>query len=87
MKKFAAFSLLLLSAVMPLWAKEYFVSPTGNDTAKGTKKAPFLTIQKGVDTLKPGDTLTILPGSYRGSVLWRFDGAPNKITTVRAQIP
>lgn len=87
MKKFAAFSLLLLSAVMPLWAKEYFVSPTGNDTAKGTKKAPFLTIQKGVDTLKPGDTLTILPGSYRGSILWRFDGAPNKITTVRAQIP
>ena len=87
MNRSVAILLLFLSAVLPLRAKEYFVSPAGNDTAKGTKQAPFLTIQKGVNVLKPGDTLTILPGTYREAVCWQFDGAPGKTTTVRAQIP
>ena len=81
MKKTSFLLLLILAAAMPLWSKEFFVSPAGNDAGHGTLKAPFKTIQRGVDALKAGDTLTILPGSYSGSVKWRFDGDPVKKTT------
>ena len=87
MKKTSFLLLLILAAAMPLWSKEFFVSPAGNDAGHGTLKAPFKTIQRGVDALKAGDTLTILPGSYSGSVKWLFDGDPTKQTTLRAQIP
>ena len=87
MKKTSFLLLFILAAAMPLWSKEFFVSPAGNDAGHGTLKAPFKTIQRGVDALKAGDTLTILPGSYFGSVKWRFDGDPAKQTTLRAQIP
>ena len=83
---FAAAAVLFpLSGI--LCAAEFFVSPAGNDSGKGSLKAPFRTIQTGVNKLKPGDTLTILPGLYRESVKRHFDGDPAKRTTVRAQIP
>jgi hypothetical protein len=85
MKRFAL--TLLFSASCLLGAAEFFVSPSGSDTGKGTLKAPFKTIQHGVNKLKAGDTLTILPGLYHETVLWRVDGDPVKKTTVRAQIP
>ena len=44
---------------------EHFVSKQGSDANNGTNRAAaFLTIQKSVDALKPGDTLTIGPGEY-----------------------
>ena len=46
-------------AAVSLGAAEYFVAPSGNDGNSGTEKDPFRTIQKGVNTLKPGDVLTI----------------------------
>ncbi|MBR7139379.1 MAG: right-handed parallel beta-helix repeat-containing protein [Lentisphaeria bacterium] len=79
----AAFSAVLCT----LNAAEFFVSPGGNDSGRGSLKAPFKTIQTGVNKLRPGDTLTILPGLYRESVKWHFDGDPAKRTTIRAQIP
>ena len=51
-------------AAVSLAAAEYFVAPSGKDNSEGTEKEPFRTIQKGVDTLKPGDVLTIFPGRY-----------------------
>ena len=48
---------------------DYFVNKQGNDANDGASRATsFLTIQKGVDALKPGDTLTIGPGEYLESV-------------------
>ena len=49
-----------------VYAAEYFVTKQGNDANNGTsRETAFLTIQKGVDALKPGDTLTIGPGESR----------------------
>ena len=76
-----------LAAAVSLTAVEYFVSPSGQDSNAGTEKEPFRTIQKGVDTLKPGDVLTIFPGRYHESVKWKFDGSPELRTVVRAKIP
>ncbi|WP_246615363.1 cell wall-binding repeat-containing protein [Clostridium thailandense] len=42
----------------------YYVSMQGNDKNSGTLSNPFKTIQKGIDTLKPGDTLEIRGGTY-----------------------
>lgn len=79
------FATLTLSTLV---ATEYFVSKNGDDANPGASKdKAFLTIQKGVDALKPGDVLTIGPGEYFESV--RREGLGNKSaeTVIRAEIP
>lgn len=44
----------------------YYVSPTGNDSAAGTQAAPWLTLQKAANTVAPGDTVNVLAGNYVG---------------------
>ncbi|HBP86492.1 MAG TPA: right-handed parallel beta-helix repeat-containing protein [Nitrospirales bacterium] len=53
-------------------AKEYFVAASnGNDKNNGTNEAPFLTLEKGVSVLSPGDTLNVRGGTYqRNQQLW-----------------
>jgi parallel beta-helix repeat protein len=46
-------------------ADTVYVSLSGSDAAAGTAEAPWRTIQKGADALKPGDTLLIGSGIYR----------------------
>ncbi len=69
-------------------AAEYFVSKQGDDANDGRNpEAAFATIQRGVDALEPGDTLTIGPGEYTESV-WREDlGGPDADTLIRAKLP
>jgi len=84
----AALSFLALLAAGRLGAAEYFVSKQGSDTNNGLSRATaFATIQKGVDILQSGDTLTILPGEYFGSVRRDGLGTNGIITTIRAEIP
>ena len=60
-------ALVLLSTT--LHATEFFVNKQGLDSNAGTsREAAFLTIQKGVDALQPGDTLTIGRGEYKEAV-------------------
>lgn len=50
-------------------AAEYHVSvSTGDDSAKGTKDAPFKTITRAVNALTPGDHVLVDPGIYRETV-------------------
>ena len=79
------FSLFLVC--FSLSGKEYFTGVNGNDKNPGTETAPFRTIQKGVNSLQPGDILTVLPGVYRENVSWKFKGDPAKKTIVRAKVP
>jgi len=56
-------TLLLLSGVIK--AREYHVSVKGEDTNKGTAKAPFQTISRAVEISQPGDVITVHEGTYR----------------------
>ena len=79
---------LALLAVSPAHAAEYFVAKHGADAADGLSgKTAFATITKGVSVLKPGDTLTILPGRYFESVSARLSGTPEAPITIRAKRP
>lgn len=53
---------------LPALAADYYVSPTGSDTAIGTFSAPFATIQKAAKNAQPGDTIHIRGGVYRETV-------------------
>ncbi|MGA4862213.1 right-handed parallel beta-helix repeat-containing protein [Streptomyces lavendulocolor] len=45
--------------------RTYFVSPSGSDGNPGTSAAaPFRTIQKAADSAGPGDTVSIMNGTY-----------------------
>ena len=69
-------------------AAEYFVNKQGNNANNGrSRETAFLTIQKGVNALKPGDTLTIGPGEYFENVKRENLGGPNADTLIRAEIP
>ena len=84
----AAFLAVVLTLSSVVQAAEYFVSKDGNDANDGaSREAAFLTIQKGVDALKPGDTLTIGPGEYFESVKRDNLGGSDADTVIRAEIP
>ncbi len=50
-------------------AAQYFVSPTGSDSAAGTSGAPWQTLQHAADVVAPGDHVTALAGDYVGFYL------------------
>ncbi|HWL51934.1 MAG TPA: chondroitinase-B domain-containing protein [Chthoniobacteraceae bacterium] len=85
--------LLLCTALLALScpsarALEYFVSRQGDDARDGqSRETAFRTIQKGVDALAPGDTLTIGPGEYAESVRREGLGNLKAETTIRAELP
>lgn len=67
---------------------EYFVNKTGDDTNEGrSRDAAFQTVQRGVDALEPGDTLTIGPGEYREAVQRDNLGDDDHDTLIRAELP
>lgn len=70
-------SLCILPAVG--LAKTYHVSAkTGSDGNPGTSKAPFATISKAAQTLKPGDTCRVHSGIYRETVKPERSGKPGR---------
>ncbi len=82
------FITLLLAAGTLLSGTEYFLGTNGNDRNPGVdRNKPFATLQKAVNALQPGDTLTILPGAYFGAALRKFGGAPDKQTVIRGERP
>ena len=44
--------------------KTFFVSPSGSDRSRGTSKRPWKTVQKALNTLKPGQTALVRAGRY-----------------------
>lgn len=62
---------LVILAVLIFWtchvsAATYSVATTGRDTNAGTSTAPFRTLQRALDVARPGDTIRVLAGTYRG---------------------
>jgi len=52
-------------------AAQYYVSPTGSDTAAGTSAAPWKTLQRAANIVNPGDQVTVRAGNYAGFNLTR----------------
>ncbi len=78
----------LFFCTFTLNAAEYFVTKDGDDTHDGiSRKSAFATINRGIRTLKSGDTLTIGPGEYYEAINFIMKPAPDKPTTIRAQFP
>src|SRR5438477_10667650 len=59
------FALTTLLAAGAARATEYYVAPTGSDSAAGTMDAPWATLQKGANTAVAGDTVWIRGGTYK----------------------
>jgi len=89
MRTRTALCAVILAALLGrAYAAEYFVSDRGKDANDGlVRERAFLTVQKGVDALKPGDTLTIAPGEYFGTVRRQGLGGAEAVTTIRAEVP
>jgi hypothetical protein len=55
------------AATVPTTSINYYVSPTGSDSAAGTRAAPFKTIAKAAtNATKAGTTVWVAPGTYAG---------------------
>jgi hypothetical protein len=77
---------LVLGALCPLRATEYFVSNAGQDAGSGTDpQQAFLTIQHAVDVAKGGDTVTVLDGVYRESVKITHSGNSTAPIRIRSK--
>ena len=80
----------VLTGLTGLWATANaagaanFVSPTGADTNPGTSAAaPFKTIQKALDLVAAGSTITLAPGVYRESIVTKTAGTAASPITIK----
>jgi Right handed beta helix region/Protein of unknown function (DUF1565) len=84
---FLAIAILVFSqgSVGSAFAKEYFLTPQGNDAHPGDKSHPWQTLQHAVTMAQPGDTIFLRAGSYREEVhLNRSGNAKSPITIASA---
>ena len=57
-----------------LFATNYYVSPTGSDSNKGSEQSPWLTIQHAADIAVAGDIIYVKPGSYSERITSKKSG-------------
>lgn len=76
------------ASLLPAVPVEYYVAEWGDDSADGlSKESAFGSVQRGVEALAAGDTLTLLPGEYFGAVRRQGLGSMEAETLIRALIP
>ncbi len=65
--------------------KTYYVSIKGADINDGTIEKPFYTIQRGINEMKPGDTLIIREGVYHEAVqIYKKNGSNDSWCTIKS---
>ena len=84
MKRIVTFFAVIFVALTNAQAAEYFVSVEGDDANPGTKAAPFRSIQKAADVVKPGDTCFVRKGVYHETIRPANSGAEGAPITFRA---
>ncbi len=67
--------------------RDWYVSPTGSDTAAGTANAPLATIDKAVRSVLAGDTVIVGDGTYNETIQTVRAGTANSRITLRAENP
>ena len=88
MKKIA-FLILTLTLYFPAHvsaATNYYVSPSGSDTAPGTEAQPWKTIQKCINTVTAGDTCILRGGTYPETVNISKSGTSASPITLRSYV-
>lgn len=64
---------------------DYYVSINGSNSNDGSEGSPWGTVQYAVDQLEPGDTLTILAGSYNESIHMTRSGTEDNKIRIQGQ--
>jgi hypothetical protein len=62
-----------------------YVAPSGSDRARGTKRAPWRTVQKALDTLRPGQTAVVRAGRYAQDLTMARAGRRSAPITIRGR--
>ncbi|MHC4713423.1 MAG: putative Ig domain-containing protein [Planctomycetota bacterium] len=62
----------------------YYVATDGNDNDDGSSGSPWATLQHAVDTIQPGDSVIVEPGTYVGCRIMSSGGAA-AVKTLKAQ--
>ena len=62
-----------------------YVSPTGSDTGDGSYNHPWATIQHADKVVRPGDTVLVLDGTYKGDVTLNASGTAEHRITYKAR--
>jgi hypothetical protein len=78
----------IADAASPTSTCHRYAAPNGSDRAPGGAFRPFRTVQRLVNSLRPGQVGCLLQGVYRGSVrIWRggLPGAPVVLTSYPGQ--
>jgi hypothetical protein len=63
----------------------HYVGPKGDDSYEGTVSRPWATLQHADAVARPGDTITILDGTYRGDIVLASSGTPDHPILYKAQ--
>src|SRR5262245_17788659 len=77
----------LLSSAVETPAAEFHVTPAGSPKGTGSMAQPWdlATALAATETVKPGDTVWIHAGSYRGGFVSRLRGSPDAPVVVRGR--
>jgi hypothetical protein len=86
-----ALFVLILLASSPVFAADYYVATTGNDSNSGTQAAPWRTIKHAVDKMVAGCTTYVKRGIYNEGLI-RFSrsgtaSAPIRLLNAPGEFP
>jgi len=76
--------LVFLGLLTTARAADFYVATTGRDSASGANDDPWRTIQRGVNSLRPGDVLRVRAGNYAEHVKLTVNGTADKPVVIRA---
>ena len=70
--------ILLLALSVPGSARDWFVSPSGNDSSEGTEQAPLRTVQAALNRAQAGDVCQLRQGTYREVAEFKTSGSASQ---------
>ena len=70
--------MIVLAMTVAANARDWFVSPSGNDLSEGTEQAPLRTVQAALEHAQAGDVCKIRQGTYREAAEFKSSGVKDK---------